>query len=188
MIRVLIHVNLFSRKIQQYFERNKTGKAINWGDEWWRVWYYQPKTRTPQHNVSKTSRLIPDETCMQEPNQIILRFYEGLNKKNLPFFILKRSELWLADCLIICYHRLKMIYRLRKRRGDTKRLITHHSTMFTLYFQPYHIQLTRVNVTKLKKGQVSCLYSTVKLKKEWTYITVVLSMVCRCLLVSPSIR
>lgn len=46
-----------------------------------------------RYNVSKTSILIPDETCMQEPNQIILRFYEGLNKKNLPFFILKKSEL-----------------------------------------------------------------------------------------------
>lgn len=38
-----------------------------------------------RYNVFKMFRLILDEICMQELNQIILRFYEGLNKKNFLF-------------------------------------------------------------------------------------------------------
>lgn len=38
-----------------------------------------------RYNVFKMFRLILDEICMQELNQIILRFYEVLNKKNFLF-------------------------------------------------------------------------------------------------------
>lgn len=46
-----------------------------------------------RYNVFKIFILILDEICMQELNQIILIFYEGLNKKNFLFFILKKFEL-----------------------------------------------------------------------------------------------
>lgn len=74
-----------------------------------------------RYNVSKTSILIPDEKCMQEPNQIILRFYEGLNKKNLPIFYFKK--IWIINSCLFDNLLTPIEYdlpSLRTKRGHRK--------------------------------------------------------------------
>lgn len=108
MIRFLIHVNSFFPKNSTVFWAKQNGKSHQLRRRVVTCLILPTENSNStanelRYNVSKMSRLIPDETCMLEPNQIILRFYEGLNKKNLPFLFFIKIWIiisWLFDNLL----------------------------------------------------------------------------------------